>query len=106
MCPAEPANGAAIASTTLDPLIHEAARLKVVAVLNEAEAADFNYLLTVTGLTRGNLSTHMAKLLKGGYVAERKEFVERKPHTDYNLTAAGRMAYRRYLKSWRDLTRL
>jgi DNA-binding MarR family transcriptional regulator len=106
MCPTENSGDTAVASTTLDLLIHEAARLKVVAVLNEAESADFNYLLSVTGLTRGNLSTHMAKLVKGGYVEEHKEFVERKPHTDYILTAAGKKAYRQYLKAWRNLTKL
>jgi DNA-binding HxlR family transcriptional regulator len=104
MCPTE--NNDAFVSTTLDPLIHEAARLKVVAVLNEAESADFNYLLTITGMTRGNLSAHMAKLVNGGYVEEHKEFVERKPHTDYTLTTVGQKAYRQYLKSWRELTRL
>lgn len=96
----------ALAVTTLDPLIHEAARLKVMTVLNEAESADFNYLLVATGLTRGNLSTHMVKLVGGGYVEERKEFVERKPHTDYSITATGQKAYREYLKAWRLLTEI
>ena len=95
-----------IVSTTLDPLIHEAARLKVVTVLHDAESADFNLLLAIAGLTRGNLSAHMAKLINGGYVDEHKDFLDRKPHTNYTLTATGRKAYRQYLKSWRDLTRL
>jgi len=94
----------ALAATTLDPLIHEAARLKAMTVLHDAETADFNYLLVATGLTRGNLSTHMAKLVNGQYVEERKSFVDRKPHTEYLLTAIGRTAYRAYLKAWRSLT--
>jgi DNA-binding MarR family transcriptional regulator len=95
---------APLADTTLDPLIHEAARLKVMTVLNEVALADFTFLLTATGLTRGNLSTHMAKLVGGGYVEERKGFVERKPRTEYAITPAGRTAYRRYVKAWRRLT--
>lgn len=62
------------------------------------------YLLVATGLTRGNLSAHMAKLVNGKYVEEQKSFVDRKPHTEYRLTAAGRTAYRGYLKAWRSLT--
>lgn len=85
-------------------MIHEAARLKVMTVLNEVALADFTYLLIATGLTRGNLSTHMAKLVGGGYVEERKGFVDRKPRTEYSLTTVGRTAYRRYLKAWRRLT--
>jgi len=89
----------------LDPVIHEASRLRLAAVLNECEAADFNFLLGVTGFTRGRLSSHMAKLTAAGYVAERKEFVGRMPHTEYRLTKAGRDAYAQYLRDWKKLTR-
>ena len=91
-------------NSTLDPLIHEAARLLIVSVLNECDTADFNFLLHSTDLTRGNLSTHMAKLVKGGYVEEHKNFVDRKPHTEYRLTRMGRAAFRAYRKAWRRLT--
>jgi len=89
---------------SLDPLIHESARLAIVSVLNECQVADFNFLLGTTALTRGNLSTHMARLVAAGYVQESKEFVDRKPHTEYRLTAAGRAAYKRYREAWRRLT--
>jgi DNA-binding HxlR family transcriptional regulator len=89
----------------LDPVIHEAARLQLMAVLNSCAAADFNFILGVTGLTRGNLSAHMAKLCDAGYVREKKEFVGRMPHTEYRVTEAGRSAYKRYLADWKRLTR-
>jgi len=88
----------------LDPLIHEAARLLVVSVLAECQVTDFNFTLATTGLTRGNLSRHMAKLIEAGYVRETKEFVNRKPHTEYRLTPAGRNAFKRYRKAWRQMT--
>ena len=91
-------------SPALDPLIHEAARLTIVSVLNECDVADFNFLLGAAALTRGNLSVHMAKLVAAGYVEEAKEFLDRKPHTEYRLTAAGRAAFKRYRKDWRRLT--
>ena len=88
----------------LDPLIHEAARLLIVSVLNECQVADFNFMLATTNLTRGNLSRHMARLIEGGYVREAKEFLNRKPHTEYRLTTAGQSAFKRYQKVWRRVT--
>jgi len=88
----------------LNPLIHEGSRLVIVSVLAECDVADFNFLLGTTSLTRGNLSTHMARLVAAGYVEETKEFVDRKPHSEYRLTAAGRAAFRRYRQAWRRLT--
>jgi DNA-binding PadR family transcriptional regulator len=76
----------------------------IVSVLAECDVADFNFLLGTTSLTRGNLSTHMARLVAAGYVEETKEFVDRKPHSEYRLTAAGRAAFRRYRQAWRRLT--
>jgi DNA-binding MarR family transcriptional regulator len=99
---AQPAAGSN--GSPLDPLIHEASRLAIVAVLNECGAADFNFVLSTTGLTRGNLSTHVAKLVAAGYVNEEKRFVGRKPNTMYRLTPIGRAAYKRYQASWKQLT--
>lgn len=81
---------------SLDRLIHEPARLKLVSVLYVLESADFIFLRQQTGLTHGNLSTHMSRLEEAGYVDIRKEFVGKKPHTLYLLTKAGREAFERY----------
>jgi DNA-binding HxlR family transcriptional regulator len=88
----------------LDPLIHEAGRLVVVSVLNECQVANFNFLLATTGLTRGNLSTHMRKLVEGGYVDETKEIVDRKVRTEYRLTKTGRQAFKKYQGAWTAIT--
>jgi DNA-binding MarR family transcriptional regulator len=89
----------------LDALIHEPARLRVMATLQDCVAADFMFLAGVAGLTRGNLSAHMAQLVKAGYVSESKTFLDRKPRTEYRLTETGRKAYRNYLKAWSRITR-
>lgn len=89
---------------SLDALIHEPARLRLMATLQSCVAADFMFLAGVTGLTRGNLSTHMAQLVKAGYVSESKDFVDRKPRTEYRITEAGREAYKAYLKEWSRIT--
>ncbi|HVO76759.1 MAG TPA: transcriptional regulator [Candidatus Bathyarchaeia archaeon] len=80
----------------LDRVIHEPARLMIVAVLSAVESADFLFLARETGLTRGNLSTHLAKLEAAGYVDIRKEFVGKIPRTLARLTPAGRDALAAY----------
>lgn len=88
----------------LDAVIHESSRLKIVAVLNECETCDFNFLLGTTGLTRGNFTIHMRKLIDAGYAEEKKEFLNRRPHTEYRLTDMGRAAYKSYMEEWMRLT--
>ena len=82
----------------LDKLIHEPGRLAVISYLSVVEEADFLFLLDQTGLTRGNLSSHMAKLEEAGYVLVSKAFVERTPRTTYRLTSRGRKAFQGYRK--------
>lgn len=80
----------------LDRLIHEPARLAIVALLSAVEEADFLYLLNETGLTKGNLSSHLAKLEAGGYVRIEKTYRQKIPLTVCRLTGAGRTAFERY----------
>lgn len=86
----------------LDRVIHEPARLMLVAMLSAVESADFTFLMNESGLTRGNLSSHLSKLEEAGYVSIEKGFRGKYPQTLVSLTAAGREAftdYRRRLKS-------
>jgi DNA-binding MarR family transcriptional regulator len=57
------------------------------------DEADFLYLSRQTGLTAGNISSHMAKLEDAGYVEVTKGFAGRKPRTVYRLTTDGRKAF-------------
>jgi DNA-binding MarR family transcriptional regulator len=80
----------------IDPLIHAPARLRVMMELAVLKAADFTWLVNETGLSWGNLSSHLAKLEAAGYVAIEKGYRGRKPHTMVSLTDEGRSAFRRY----------
>ncbi len=80
----------------LDRIIHEPARLAVAAVLSVVESADFLYLQRETGLTKGNLSSHLAKMEEAGYVAIEKTYRGRIPLTLVRLTDAGGAAYKAY----------
>jgi DNA-binding MarR family transcriptional regulator len=84
------------ALTEIDRLIHEPARLSVLALLYVVESADFIFLMRQTGLTWGNLSSHMSRLEEAGYIQVEKEFKGRKPHTMLHLTEQGRAAFRKY----------
>lgn len=83
----------------IDQTIHSPARLMVLTYLYVVESADYVYLLRLTGLTWGNLSTHLTKLEEAGYIEIHKEFKGKKPHTIINLTQNGRMAFKKYKKS-------
>jgi DNA-binding MarR family transcriptional regulator len=80
----------------IDRLVHEPARLMILAVLYVVERADFTFVMRQTGLTRGNLSSHMSRLEEAGYVEIHKEFVERVPRTLLRLTGQGREAFEAY----------
>jgi DNA-binding MarR family transcriptional regulator len=80
----------------IDRLVHEPARLMILAVLYVVERADFVYLLNQTELTRGNLSSHLSRLEDAGYVEVQKEFVDKIPRTLLSLTETGRQAFDAY----------
>ncbi len=80
----------------IDRLIHEPARLMILAVLYVIDSADFLFLMRQTGLTRGNLSSHMSKLEDAGYIDVKKEFADKVPRTLLRLTKNGRDAFDRY----------
>lgn len=87
----------------LDRTIHEPARLLLVALLAGSARADFTYLLDRSGLTKGNLASHMSRLERAGYVAAEKRIVNRRPRTLYRLTQEGRRAWKSYRNRMRKL---
>jgi DNA-binding MarR family transcriptional regulator len=87
----------------LDRLIHEPSRLAILTVLSSALDADFVFLQRATGLTNGNLSSHLTKLEEAGLVRIAKSFVGKKPRTTVALTDDGRV---RTAAHWEQLERL
>ncbi len=79
--------------SSLDRLIHEPARLVLMSNLAVVDEADFVFLSHQTGLTAGNISSHMARLEEAGYVVIAKGFVGKRPRTVYRLTRAGKKAF-------------
>ena len=87
----------------IDRVIHEPARLLILAYLSVVESADFLFLMNQTNLTRGNLSAHLSKLEATGYVEIKKEFVEKIPRTLLSLTEEGKKAFQEYRRSMKQV---
>jgi len=80
----------------LDRLVHEPARLLILAVLSGAKEVEFGFLEQMSGLSKGNLSSHMSKLEAGGLIEVRKSFRGKRPLTELCITLAGRRALAAY----------
>jgi len=80
----------------IDRTIHAPARLLIMVQLAVIESADFTFLMNQTGLTRGNLSTHLSKLEETGYISITKEFVNKMPRTLIRLSDEGKEALQKY----------
>ena len=67
------------------------------------DSADFLFIMQQSGLTFGNLSSHMKKLEEAGYIEVLKDFINRRPRTMLKLTPAGRKAFKVYREKMRLL---
>lgn len=87
----------------LDQLVHNPARLAILTALSSCQSADFVFLQNITGLTKGNLSTHLGKLEGAEFVEIEKSFKGKKPNTRIGITEAGKAAVDRH---WSKLENL
>jgi DNA-binding MarR family transcriptional regulator len=86
----------------IDKLIHEPARLKIIAQLYVVESADFLFLMRQTGLSQGNVSGHLSKLEDAAYVEIEKGYIGKRPRTMISLTKKGRELFKKYIKDMRE----
>ena len=90
-------------SQRLDDTVHQRVRLGILAVLAEADQADFGFLKDALNLTDGNLSRHVQVLEEAGFVQVRKTFEGRRPRTWISATKAGRAAFGSEVAALREL---
>jgi DNA-binding HxlR family transcriptional regulator len=82
----------------LDRAIHEKARLGVLtSLMAHPRGLAFVDLKNLCGLTDGNLSRHLQVLQEAGLVEIVKGYERNRPHTQCQLTAAGRRRFLDYL---------
>lgn len=90
-------------SQLLDDTVHQRVRLGILAVLAEADQADFGYLKDTLDLSDGNLSRHLRVLEDAGYVRIEKGYENRRPRTWVNATKRGRKALNEHLAALQQL---
>lgn len=83
----------------IDRIVHEPIRLRIMSILSGIDKADFNFMLTTLGLSKGNLSSHIDKLEQAGYVSVEKSFKGKVTCTEYSLTKSGKKALANYWKT-------
>jgi DNA-binding MarR family transcriptional regulator len=66
------------------------------ATLGGVDTADFTFLVSTLGLSKGNLSSHVEKLEAAGYVKVMKSFNGKITNTQYALTSQGRKALEKH----------
>ena len=88
---------------SINRIVHEPVRLAILKILTSAKEADFNFLLTVLGVTKGNLATHINRLETASFIEVEKEFRGKIPHTSYRITKRGRSEFQKY---WENLKAL
>lgn len=80
-----------------DPLLHQTVRSKLVSLLIANDELPFRALKESLDVTDGNLSTHLSKLEKEGYVIIEKTFEGKRPKTVVKISSKGNKAFHDYI---------
>jgi len=78
-------------------------RLGIMSILSVNEYADFNTMKQLMELTDGNLASHLKALEGLGYIQSTKQFIGRKPNTQYHITEEGRKSFQEHLDALESL---
>ena len=81
-------------------LVHDPARLTILTILALEASTDFVSLRRMTGVSKGNLSNHLAKLADAGLVQLDRRMAGKQPATIVTLTSLGRAALEEH---WQQL---
>ena len=80
-------------------------RLGIMSVLMVNDSVDFNTLKDLLELTDGNLASHIKALENFEYLQSTKQFIGRKPNTQYSLTELGKQSFQEHLNALEELIR-
>ncbi len=87
----------------IDQIIHAPSRLMILSYLYVVDSADYVFLARMTGMTWGNLATHLTKLEEAGYIEIQKSFKGKKPQSTLRMTELGRTAFRTYRETMKQV---
>ena len=91
-----------MALPTLDPVIHQATRLRIMALLYRNRVAPFTWVRDTLGLTDGNLDTHVTRLEGAGYLKRGRALDVGVFQVRVKITPEGDAAFRAYLEALRS----
>ncbi|AFG36506.1 winged helix-turn-helix domain-containing protein [Spirochaeta africana] len=88
-------------------LLQDHSRLSIVSLLASSSVGElpFTSIREKTGLTAGNLSSHLRTLENAGLVHTTKQFQGRRPLTTIELTPAGRTALDQAISAMEEFVR-
>jgi len=86
---------------SLDPIIHQATRLRIMALLFRNRTAAFTWARDTLGLTDGNLDTHTKRLEDAGYIRRGRVLTTGGFQVRLRITPEGDAAFRAYLEALR-----
>jgi DNA-binding HxlR family transcriptional regulator len=78
-------------------------RLGIMSVLMVNESVDFNSLKELLDVTDGNLASHLKALEGLDYIRSVKQFIGRKPNTQYEITENGKKSFADHLNALENL---
>lgn len=84
---------------TLNKIVHEQSRLKILALLASGTATSltFTHIKTQLSFTAGNLSIQLKTLEEAGYITLNKYIDGKKPRTDVCIKKEGKLALSEYM---------
>jgi DNA-binding MarR family transcriptional regulator len=80
----------------LDPVIHQATRLQILALIHRNREMSFNELCQALHLTEGNLGAHAERLMEAQYIETFSALAGTRFEKRYRLTTRGSDAFRAY----------
>ncbi|MFO7938157.1 MAG: transcriptional regulator [Bacteroidales bacterium] len=86
-----------------DKAFENKVRLGIMSALMVNEYLDFKALKELLEVTDGNLASHLKSLETRNYISINKEFINRKPNTQYKATSQGKSAFKKHIKALEDL---
>jgi DNA-binding MarR family transcriptional regulator len=86
-----------------DKAFENKVRLGIMSALMVNEYLDFKALKELLEVTDGNLASHLKSLETRKYISINKEFINRKPNTQYKATSQGKSAFKKHIKALEDL---
>ncbi|MCT8338551.1 transcriptional regulator [Flavobacteriaceae bacterium TK19130] len=87
----------------INKLFDHRIRLGIMSILMVNESADFNRLKELLEVTDGNLASHLKTLEKEAYISVDKQFIGRKPNTQYSATKKGKEAFKKHIDALEKL---